>query len=249
MVISGSYYPTANLYFDEIWEVKTALDNADPKVNADLFETIQYMQSKFRRYWKLTWLQISFPVILDPRFKLGFVDFRLKQAFGSQAETKITKVKKILLELFKDYSKVNISNQDIAQQTPAPQIVTNASDRYADCDHHMSHNVPSTSEIPSELEAYLANPPIPRSDTFDVLAWWKSNSVEYPTLSRIACDVLVVPASTVTSKSAFNTGRRIISDFRSRLTPKTVEALICFQDWMRTSGTLFFQFSILYDLE
>ncbi|RLM60658.1 hypothetical protein C2845_PM14G04970 [Panicum miliaceum] len=100
MVISGSHYPTANLYFDEIWEVKIALDNADPEVNADLFETIQYMQRKFRRYWKLTWLQISFPVIFDPRFKLRFVDFRLKQAFGSQAETKIATMKKILLELF-----------------------------------------------------------------------------------------------------------------------------------------------------
>jgi hypothetical protein len=85
MVISGSHYPTVNLYFDEIWEVKIALDNADPEVNADLFETIQYMQRKFKRYWKLTWLQISFPIIFDPRFKLGFVDFRLKQAFGSQA--------------------------------------------------------------------------------------------------------------------------------------------------------------------
>jgi hypothetical protein len=50
MVISGSYYPTANLYFDEIWEVKIILDNADPKVNASLFETIQYIQRKFRRY-------------------------------------------------------------------------------------------------------------------------------------------------------------------------------------------------------
>jgi hypothetical protein len=85
MVILGSYYPTVNLYFHEIWEVKIALDNADPEVNADLFETIQYMQRKFKRYWKLTWLQISFPIIFDPRFKLGFVDFRLKQAFGSQA--------------------------------------------------------------------------------------------------------------------------------------------------------------------
>ena len=71
----------------------------------------------------------------------------------------------------------------------------------------------------------------------------------YSTLSRMAHDVLVVPASTVASESAFSTGRRIISDFRSRLTPKTVEALICLQDWMRASGTLSFQLLALYDLE
>jgi len=53
----------------------------------------------------------------------------------------------------------------------------------------------------------------------------------------MAWDVLAVPASTVTSESAFSMGRRIISDFRSRLTPKNVEALICLQDWLRASGS------------
>ena len=33
------------------------------------------------------------------------------------------------------------------------------------------------------------------------------------------------------------------------LTPKTVEALICLQDWTRASGTLSFQSLALHDLE
>ena len=195
-------------------------------------------------------MQISFPIIFDPRFKLAFIDFRLKQAFGSAAEAKIATLKKVLLELFKDYSQVSTGGQDLMeQQIPAPQVVTNASGRYADRDQHMNQSVPSTSEVPYELEAYLTKPPIPRSETFDILTWWKSNSVEYPTLSRMVHDVLVIPASTVASESAFSTGRRIISDFRSRLTPKTVEALICLQDWTRASGTLSFQSLALHDLE
>ena len=52
------------------------------------------MRRKFRRDWKLTWLQITFLVIFDPRFKLGFVDFQLKQAFGSGAEAKSATLKK-----------------------------------------------------------------------------------------------------------------------------------------------------------
>ena len=77
-------------------------------MNDDLFETIQYMQRKFRRYWKLTWLQISFPAIFYPRFKIGLIEFPLKQAFGSEAEEKFATLKKILLELFKDYSQLSI---------------------------------------------------------------------------------------------------------------------------------------------
>jgi hypothetical protein len=59
----------------------------------------------------------------------------------------------------------------------------------------------------------------------------------------MARDVLAVPASTVASESTFSTGRRTISDFRSRLTPQNVEALICMQDWIRASGIITFKLS------
>jgi hypothetical protein len=56
----------------------------------------------------------------------------------------------------------------------------------------------------------------------------------------MARDVLVAPASSVPSESAFCLARRLISDFRSHLTPKTVEELICLQDWFRASSSMKF---------
>lgn len=58
----------------------------------------------------------------------------------------------------------------------------------------------------------------------------------YPALAYIARDLLAAPASTVASESAFSTGERVISDYRSRLTSETIEALICLQDWIRAEG-------------
>jgi hypothetical protein len=49
----------------------------------------------------------------------------------------------------------------------------------------------------------------------------------------LARDVLAIPISTVASKYAFSTDRRILDDFRSSLTPFMVEALVCTQDWLR----------------
>ncbi|CAN0907087.1 Putative AC transposase [Linum grandiflorum] len=73
---------------------------------------------------------------------------------------------------------------------------------------------------------------------FDILGWWKTNSVKYPILSDIARDILVVPISTVPSESVFSTGGRVLDSFRSSLSPQIVEALICFGDWIRSSKPL-----------
>ena len=56
---------------------------------------------------------------------------------------------------------------------------------------------------------------------------------KYPILSRIARDILVIPVFIVVSKSAFSTNRRVIDIFQSSLDSDIVEAVICFQDWLR----------------
>ncbi|XP_072087846.1 zinc finger BED domain-containing protein RICESLEEPER 2-like [Arachis hypogaea] len=61
------------------------------------------------------------------------------------------------------------------------------------------------------------------------------NSNKYPILSQIAKDVLAMPVSIVASELAFSTGERVLHNYRSSLTPNTIEALICTQNWFRTS--------------
>ncbi|KAG5514992.1 hypothetical protein RHGRI_036135 [Rhododendron griersonianum] len=71
-------------------------------------------------------------------------------------------------------------------------------------------------------------------DKFDVLVWWKVNSPRYPILSQMVWDILAILVSTVASESAFSTEGRILDPYRTSLSPKVAEALICAQNWLRS---------------
>ncbi|CAN0889269.1 Putative AC9 transposase, partial [Linum grandiflorum] len=86
----------------------------------------------------------------------------------------------------------------------------------------------------SELEKYLAAEDDDEYDyAFDILGWWMRNKTRYPVLSAMASDILSIPVCTVSSESAFDTGGRVMDAFRSSLTPKIVEAVVCSEDWIR----------------
>jgi len=86
----------------------------------------------------------------------------------------------------------------------------------------------------SELVKYLDEEIEVGKSDFDVLLWWKVNSPRFPLLSEMARDVLAIPVSSVASECAFSTGGHILDSFRSSLTPKLVQALVCLQDWLRS---------------
>jgi hypothetical protein len=94
-----------------------------------------------------------------------------------------------------------------------------------------------SNKVTRELDRYLRDELFScDGDHFDILHWWKMHVPKYPILSRMARDVFAVTTSTVASESAFSTSGRIVSDYRNRLSGNTIEALICFQNWLREAG-------------
>jgi hypothetical protein len=65
----------------------------------------------------------------------------------------------------------------------------------------------------------------------DIIQWWQHTKLKYPTLQKIARDVLTIPVTTMASESVFSTSGKIISPHRSRLAPSVIEALMCMQAW------------------
>ena len=108
-------------------------------------------------------------------------------------------------------------------------------------DQYMMQQPIVSSQLCTELDLYLEEPALPRTQEVDIITWWKVGGMKYPTLQRIARDILPIPVTSVASESVFSTSGRLLSAHRSRLTPSIAEALMCMQAWSRADmlGNLF----------
>ncbi|KAM3328475.1 hypothetical protein P3S68_033167 [Capsicum galapagoense] len=157
--------------------------------------------------------------VLDPRNKLKYVPFAIVDVFGKEIGDKLSNsVESYMKALFEHYVKKSKNSS------------SSSSSFY-------SGNSSSISGYQSELGKYLAEEIKPDSEQFDILCWWKVNEPRFPILAEMARDVLAIPISSVSSECAFSTGGRVIDPFRSSLTPKLVQSLICLQDWLRSEST------------
>ena len=225
-VISGSNYPTSNLYLLEIWSVKLVLEEQAKSENGTIRIMVKEMQTKFDKYFKESYLTNCIPVVLDPRFKMDHVEFRLKKYFGVDADKYIEEVKKAIEVLITEYA---AEFQVFSQEGNCKQVELGDS-ALSDWDQHIKLKKAKNC---NELQRYLEEDFHPRTQDFDILKWWAVNSARYPILGTIARDVLAIPASTVSSESAFSACGRVITDHISSLAPETVEALMCFEDWIK----------------
>ncbi|KAH0652250.1 hypothetical protein KY289_029928 [Solanum tuberosum] len=205
-----------------------------------LAKMAENMKEKFDTYWGDTEKMnkmVFIPCVLDPRHKFSTLGFALKKMFGEKGAAVEISVRTYMESLFNEYTK-HISN-DKNGQCSSTEVDTSDSSSvgglgifFEELQKHTSQRGGASSK--SELVKYLDEEIEVGKSDFDVLLWWKVNSPRFPLLSEMARDVLAIPVSSVASECAFSTGGRILDSFRSSLTPKLVQALVCLQDWLRS---------------
>ncbi|KAL4297479.1 hypothetical protein GQ457_12G016370 [Hibiscus cannabinus] len=97
----------------------------------------------------------------------------------------------------------------------------------------------------SDVESYINLPLVPHYEDseFDILEnwkgdekcnlpYWKTQSVSYPVLSRMARDILAIPITSIASESSFNMEDRILNKLRAKLLPKNVEIFVTTRNWL-----------------
>ncbi|XP_025616923.1 zinc finger BED domain-containing protein RICESLEEPER 2-like [Arachis hypogaea] len=212
--ISGSSYVTSNLYMKEVFALGRRIQ-------------------QYNKYWgnaKTINMLLLIAVVLDPCHKLDYVKWCLVNSFGVEVGGELkTKLSSCLYSLYNLYQGADEGNQDDTLSQPS------ASDKAKDIyDTGLyRRSICHKSNLNSELDRYLNEDCEPDDKPLDILGWWKVNSNLFSVLANMARDILAIPVSTVASESAFSMGERIIDQYRSSLTPKMVEALVCTEDWLK----------------
>ncbi|GAB2296112.1 hypothetical protein Dimus_038403 [Dionaea muscipula] len=201
------------------------------------------MIEKYNKYWENTHGFLAVAVVLDPRFKLSLIKYYYTKLYGSLGLDMVEEVKSRCCDLLTLYeSKIKKKNggesSSNVMNAPSTYLRGRGTSRsLSDYESFLDQEKRGkTSHAKSELDHYLEEEQLPRCEEFDILAWWKTNGIKYPTLQAIARDVLAVPVSTVASESAFSTSGRVLNERRNRLTSKTLEALMCNQSWLTALG-------------
>ncbi|CAN1223168.1 Putative AC9 transposase [Linum grandiflorum] len=236
-LFSGSKYPTANLFFPRICELRIQIHQWMLDSNEVIQRMAASMWTKFIKYWQVIQDLLAVAVVLDPRYKLDIVEYYAERIAMDGSSLNANTIRGILGDLVIEYQvRLNSNNAP----TTGNHMAGSSRTEDQGFDLFVSQRKRSrTSSVTAELDSYLNEDILPRQPDFDILMWWKINGPKYPILQNIARDILVVPVTSVASESAFSSGGRLIDPHRSRLHESTVEALMCTRTWLQSSGKYF----------
>ncbi|XP_051119635.1 zinc finger BED domain-containing protein DAYSLEEPER-like [Andrographis paniculata] len=240
-ILTSPVYPTADLFFHEACKIHVQLMHAAVSQDDLVSGLTKPLLERFSKYWLSCSMVLAISVVMDPRFKMKLVEFTFKKIYGEDADAWSRTVDHALHELYFDY---------VGSLPPPPSSVTEESidplvksevlsqddglitTDFSDCDIYIPEFL-FGQHMKSELDQYLEESLFPCGQDWDVLVWWEENRSRYPTLAKLAADVLSIPLSIVTREAVFDTRERVLDNHLTSLNPKMLQAVVCAKDWLQ----------------
>ncbi|GKV19965.1 hypothetical protein SLEP1_g30154 [Rubroshorea leprosula] len=182
------------------------------------------MRVKFHKYWGTPIemnKSIFHAIVLDPRNKLGFLEFLLMKVYGKDKGMQYGKMVYFELKmLFVEYKRMVFGGgkgQTIVQEGSysVSDALNESEPKYKSKQHlkfaykrfkiengHMSEK--------TELDKYLEEDVEGDNDDFDLLGWWKLNASRFSILLVVTRNVLAFSVSTIAFESTFSTRGRVL---------------------------------------
>ncbi|CAN1268540.1 Zinc finger BED domain-containing protein RICESLEEPER 2 [Linum perenne] len=249
-VASGTSYVTINLFLREVTKLFYHIKKMKRDEETVISTMERSMEEKVKKYWsedvdnvKVNRL-VYIRAILDPRKNMEIIPYSFNMIYGlTQCAELVEMVRSelhALFDLYKaEYDKRVNSSQSGSVASSTQTTGVNGGDGSDEDDFEEDQDDDPRVELVKYLSE-VREVSTDKKQRFDVLAYWKASALRLPILSEMVRDVLAIPISSVAFESAFSTGGRVLSNFRSSLTPAIVEALIRAEDWLRSASPYIF---------
>jgi hypothetical protein len=232
---------TTDVYFGKFLDIRHYLLLWQESQYPFIRSIAKKMRVTYDKYFDYCTFVSGIAAVFDPRSKLGFLQYSSKGLYGSCAKNYLAIVD-ALGHIFDEYAK------DLSSQALSSSFINNGNSSTSyednDCDirdgwYKSKRGINNVPLQRGELDQYLEEEPI--SDPggeFDILGWWHTNSSNFPTLWKMARDILAIPMSTSISNSAFCTETMTINPAFNGLDSDIIEALVCGKDWLDNLVTM-----------
>ncbi|KAA8542651.1 hypothetical protein F0562_023850 [Nyssa sinensis] len=260
-IISGIEYPIANLFLFELWSIKVILNEKSVDDNEFIRAMASMMKAKFDKYWSECNLLMTIAAILDPRYKMIIVNYCFLDIYiyiyiyiylEAEANKNIATVKQALYEIYNEYVVTHAATHTAQGEGGQGTTREISSSSASGGDHdigkkiltrsslilgHVSRTVDTIQPSKSDLDIFLDESTFICAEgsvnKFDIMEWWKENTLKFRILSKMARKILSIPITSVASESTFSVGGRVIDPYRASLLPETVQVLLYGADWVR----------------
>jgi hypothetical protein len=119
--LSGTKYPTINLFFPEFCEVFLVIKKMSTSPLPFIVAMSKEMHAKWDKYWTSGNMLLAIVCVLDPRCKLTVVEYYFKELYpGGDHESFIASLKACMNALFSEYLEAH--NKVAEQQASSSSI-------------------------------------------------------------------------------------------------------------------------------
>lgn len=230
--ISGENYitlPTAviafNCLLDKVEKKCFELDAKRERDSIDekLINAFQKGRDKLlKHYRKCNWIY-CISLVLDPRVKIEGLDTTV---WGRELKKEtLKKFKEIYRLYYEKFNTEKICEEPLNKKRKKSEESLDFDILFVKPDISKSWE--------KEIDDYL-QAPRPDSNT-KILLWWKDHANIYPIISKMAKDILCIPASSVPSERLFSEAALVLTKNRCSLKDESIKALICINRWMKSS--------------
>ena len=105
LLFSGTKFPTTNIYFPKVFDVRMALDEMIYDPNVTIKSMGRKMLDKWEKYWDTIHGIMGVACVLDPKYKLEILNCCFSIIYDFDVESKVDRIKDTCYALFNEYQK------------------------------------------------------------------------------------------------------------------------------------------------